>query len=186
MSLRPELSASECQQIDVECSHYPQRRSAAIEGLKIVQQHRGWVSDGSIKALARYLEMSEGELDGIATFYNLIFRQPVGEHVIMLCDSVCCWIKGADNLNRYLCDKLDIQPGQTSADNRFTLLPIVCLGDCDRAPTLMIDGQQHGNLTPASIDQLLAAVTAQEHTSARTPQHRAADSDIKAGGGVDD
>lgn len=155
MSLRPELSAIECQQIDIECSHYPQRRAAAIEGLKIVQQHRGWVSDGSLKALARYLEMPEGELDGVATFYNLIFRQPVGEHVIMLCDSVCCWIKGSESLNQYLCDKLGIQPGQTTRDGLFTLLPIVCLGDCDRAPTLMVDGQQHGNLTPAKVDQIL-------------------------------
>lgn len=159
MSLEPELSSSEQQQIDAECNHYPQRRAAAIEGLKIVQQHRGWVSDGTLKALARYLEMPEGELDGVATFYNLIFRQPVGTHVILLCDSVCCWIKGSDSLNQYLCDKLGIQPGQTTSDGRFTLLPIVCLGDCDRAPTLMVDDQQHGNLTPAKVDQILAALS---------------------------
>ncbi|MEH6651830.1 MAG: NADH-quinone oxidoreductase subunit NuoE [Motiliproteus sp.] len=164
MSLEPELSSIERQQIDAECGHYPQRRAAAIEGLKIVQQHRGWVSDGTLKALARYLEMPEGELDGVATFYNLIFRQPVGSHVIMLCDSVCCWIKGSDKLNQYLCDKLDIQPGQTTPDGRVTLLPIVCLGDCDRAPTLMVDGQQHGNLTPDRLDQILAGLDSGKDT----------------------
>ncbi|WP_207062819.1 NADH-quinone oxidoreductase subunit NuoE [Motiliproteus sp. SC1-56] len=155
MHLGPELSPLERQEIEAECAHYPERRAAAIEGLKVVQKHRGWVSDGSLQALAELLQMPVGELEGVATFYNLIFRQPVGRHVILLCDSVCCWIKGRDDLNRRLCQRLGIKPGETSADGQFTLLPTVCLGDCDRAPTLMIDHQQHGNLTPEKIDRLL-------------------------------
>ncbi|MEH6626811.1 MAG: NADH-quinone oxidoreductase subunit NuoE [Motiliproteus sp.] len=151
-----ELSSVERREIEAECSHYPQRRAAAIEGLKIVQKHRGWVSDGSILALARFLEMPSGELEGVATFYNLIFRRPVGKHVIMLCDSVCCWVKGSDNLRQHLCNRLGIQPGQTTEDDLFTLLPIVCLGDCDRAPTLMIDRDQHGHMTAEKVDQILS------------------------------
>ncbi len=160
MSLTAELSDIEREEIEAECAHYPQRRAAAIEGLKIVQKHRGWVSHGSLQALARFLEMPEGELDGVATFYNLIFRQPVGKHVILLCDSVCCWIKDAESINKHLCDKLGIQPGETTADGEYTLLPIVCLGDCDRAPTMMIDGEQFAHLTPDKIDQILADVQA--------------------------
>ena len=150
-----ELSSQERREIEAECAHYPQRRAAAIEGLKIVQKHRGWVSDGSLQALARLLEMPSGELEGVATFYNLIFRRPVGKHVIMLCDSVCCWIKGSESLRQHLCKRLAIEPGQTTEDGLFTLLPIVCLGDCDRAPTMMIDGQQYAHLTPESIDAIL-------------------------------
>lgn len=149
------LSSQERRAIDAACAHFPHRRAAAIDGLKIVQQHRGWVSDASLAALARYLEMPAGELEGVATFYNLIFRQPVGQHVIKLCDSVCCWIKGSDALRQHLTTRLGIAPGQTSADGLFTLLPIVCLGDCDRAPTLMIDDQQHGHLTTERLDALL-------------------------------
>ncbi len=150
-----ELSSVERREIEAECGHYPQRSAAAIEGLKIIQNHRGWVSDSSIQALARFLDMPCGELEGVATFYNLIFRRPVGKHVIMLCDSVCCWVKGSDNLRQHLCNRLGIQPGQTTEDDLFTLLPIVCLGDCDRAPTLMIDGKQHGHMTAEKVDQLL-------------------------------
>lgn len=164
MSLQAELSAIERQEIEAECAHYPERRAAAIEGLKIVQQHRGWVSDGSLQALARFLEMPAGELDGVATFYNLIFRQPVGKHVIMVCDSVCCWMKGADSISASLTEKLGIQPGQTTADGLFTLLPTVCLGDCDHAPTLMIDDQQHGDLTPERLEGLLASLGAGGNT----------------------
>ncbi len=149
------LSETERREIEIECGHYPQRRAAAIEGLKIVQKHRGWVSDGSLRALARLLEMPEGELDGVATFYNLIYRKPVGRHVILLCDSVCCWIRGCEALRQHLCDKLQIQPGQTTADGLFTLLPVVCLGDCDRAPTMMIDGDQHAHLTTEKLDRLI-------------------------------
>jgi len=169
MSLSAELSPSERQLIEAECAHYPERRAAAIEGLKIVQQHRGWVSDGSLQALARFLAMPVGELEGVATFYNLIFRQPVGEHVILLCDSVCCWIQGAELLRDHLCHRLQIQPGETSADGRFTLLPIVCLGDCDRAPTLLIDGEQYAHLTPAKLDRILAAVLGEGAPPEDTP-----------------
>jgi len=156
-----ELSPQERREIDAACAHYPQRRAAAIEGLKVVQKYRGWVSDGNIEALARFLEMPPGELDGVATFYNLIFRQPVGKHVIMLCDSVCCWIKGSDGLQAHLSKTLGIQLGQTTDDGLFTLLPTVCLGDCDRAPTMMIDDQQHAHLTAEKIDQLIDALRAQ-------------------------
>lgn len=165
------LTDLECREIEAECGHYPRRQAAAIEALKIVQKHRGWVSDTSLQALARLLEMPVGELEGVATFYNLIYRQPVGKHVILLCDSVCCWIKGSDALGRHLCQTLGIQPGQTSADGLFTLLPTVCLGDCDRAPTLMIDNVQHAHLSAEKLDQLIAERRAEaaKRTTEYTP-----------------
>ena len=92
------LSAAEIAEIDAEIAHVPYRAAVAIDALKIVQAHRGWVSDQSLRAIARHLHMSAAELDGIATFYNLIFRQPVGDKVILLCNSISCWIKGCDSL----------------------------------------------------------------------------------------
>ncbi len=86
------LSDSELAGINAELAHVPLKSGAAIDALKIVQQHRGWVSDESLRAVAKHLEMSADELDGIATFYNLIFLQPVGEKVILLCNSISCWI----------------------------------------------------------------------------------------------
>ncbi len=149
------LTDEERAEIGAEVSHYPERRALCIEALKIVQRRRGWVSDESLREVAELLEMTPDELDGVATFYNLIFRQPVGRHVILLCDSVSCWIMGCTRLGERLQERLHIRPGQTTADGRFTLLPIVCLGACDHAPAMMIDDDLHGELTSQSLDTIL-------------------------------
>ena len=149
------LSQQERDEIAAEFSHYEQKRGVSLEAMKIVQYHRGWVSDQAIQEIAEFLEMSPDELDGVATFYNLIFRQPVGRHVILVCDSVSCWIMGYEGVRRHLLDRLGIDFGQTTADGRFTLLPVPCLGACDRAPAMMVDDELFGNLDPAKIDEIL-------------------------------
>ncbi len=148
------LSDSELAEIDAELAHVPQKSGAAIDALKIVQQHRGWVSDESLRAVARHLEMSADELDGIATFYNLIFRQPVGEKVILLCNSISCWIKGCDKLQRQISNTLGIELGETSADQRFTLLPVPCLGACDKAPVMMVGEDLYEDLTEQTLREV--------------------------------
>ena len=148
------LSAEEVAEIEHECAHLPDRESAAIDALMIVQRHRGWVSDESLHAIARLLNMSAATLDGVATFYNLIYRQPVGRHVISMCDSVSCYVMGADGLGQALQEHLGIKFGETTADGRFTLLPIVCLGACDKAPTMQIDEDLIENVSADSIDQI--------------------------------
>lgn len=150
------LSAAELAEIDHEISHAPYRSAVAIDALKIVQKHQRWVSDDSLKALADYLEMSVTELDGIATFYNHIYRRPVGEKVISLCDSVTCWIKGYDQLQRHISTRLNVSLGETTSDDRYTLLPAPCLGACDRAPVMMVGDQLHQNLDENAIDRIFA------------------------------
>jgi NADH-quinone oxidoreductase subunit E len=152
---KPLLSAEEQKEIQAELAHYPEKKSACIDAMKIVQRHRGWVSDESLKDIAEFLEMSVDDLDGIATFYNLIFRKPVGRHVIMVCDSVSCWIMGYERLREKLSSDLGIQMGETTADQRFTLLPIVCLGDCDHAPVMMIDEDMHRDLDSQKVGGIL-------------------------------
>ena len=152
--LIPALSADEVAEIEAEISHLPDRQSAAIDALMIVQKHRGWISDASLSAIANLLEMSTAELDGVATFYNLIYRQPVGRHVISMCDSVSCYVMGADGLAKDLEAKLGIRFGETTADERFTLLPIVCLGACDKAPTMQIDEDLIENVTSDRLDEI--------------------------------
>ena len=130
-------------------------KAACIDAMMSVQLHRGWLSDETIDDLAAYLKMSPAELDSVATFYNLIFRKPVGRHVVMICDSVSCWLLDYDSLLDHLKSKLGVDVGGTTADGRFTLLTTVCLGACDLAPVMMVDGVQYGNLTPEKIDAIL-------------------------------
>lgn len=149
------LTAEEKQEIEEELKAYPFRRAGVIEALKVVQKRRGWVSDEGVRDVAGVLGLSPEEVDSVATFYNLIFRRRVGRHVILLCDSVSCWVMGYDRLREHLTGHLGIGMGETTPDERFTLLPIVCLGACDVAPAMMVDDDLHGNLTPERIDEIL-------------------------------
>ncbi len=149
------LTEIEIGEIEREIQLLPDRQSAAIDALKIVQVHRGWISDNSLAAIAQLLGMSVDELDGIATFYNLIYRQPVGENVILFCDSVSCWLMDGEKVCKKLSEKLEIEFGQTSADNKYTLLPVTCLGDCDHAPAMMVGDELHHDLTVDNLDEHL-------------------------------
>jgi NADH-quinone oxidoreductase subunit E len=95
----------------------------------------------------------------VATFYNLIFRKPVGKHVILLCDSVSCWIMGYTRLREHLQSRLGIRLGETTADGQFTFLPIVCLGTCDHAPAMMIEDELYRDLDPEKLDAVLELYT---------------------------
>ena len=150
------LSPEEREEIELELTRYPTKRAVCIDALKIVQRHRGWISDEGLRDIAEILEMSVEELDGVATFYNLVFRKPVGRHVMMVCDSVSCWLTGYEEIRKSITKRLGISLGETTADGRFTLLPIVCLGACDRAPTMMVDGNLHANLDAQKIETALA------------------------------
>jgi NADH-quinone oxidoreductase subunit E len=149
------LSEKEIHEIKEEVKLYPVKSAACIEALKIVQEHRGWVSDESIKDIALLLEMPVEEIDGVATFYNMIFRKPVGRNIIMLCNSVTCYMLGYETIYQHISKRLGIKFGETTPDQRFTLLPNPCLGDCDHAPAIMINNDHYNKVKPELIDQIL-------------------------------
>lgn len=149
------LTPEERQEIEAEFPHYPNKRAVCIDAMKIIQRHRGWVSDESLCDLGEVLDMTTDELDGVATFYNLVFRKPVGRHVVLVCDSVSCWIMGYEKLRHGLTSRLGVNLGGTTADGRFTVLPIVCLGTCDHAPAIMVDNKLHRDVDPDKIDEIL-------------------------------
>jgi len=149
------LTETERTEIDREVAQVPTPRGACIEALKVVQRHRRWLSDEAVRDVADALAMSPDEVDGVATFYNLLFRQPVGRHVILLCDSVSCWIVGYRAIYESLRERLGIDFGETTDDDRFTLLPMACLGACDHAPVLMIDEDTHRDVTPDGLETIL-------------------------------
>ncbi len=149
------LKPEEIQEIEHELPLFPMKSAACIEALKIVQKHRGWVSDEAIRDIAGFLDMSADELDSVATFYNMIYRKPVGRHVIHVCDSVSCWIMGYEGILDAIKKKLGVDYGGTTPDGRFTLLPICCLGTCDRAPAMFVGEDLHRDLTPEKIDSIL-------------------------------
>lgn len=151
------LSAAERSAIEHEMHHYEDPRAASIEALKIVQKARGWVPDGAADAIGELLGIPASDVEGVATFYSQIFRQPVGRHIIRVCDSMTCFIGGHESILEALQRQLGIAPGQTTADGRFTLIPVCCLGNCDKAPALMIDDDTFGDVRREGIAALLEA-----------------------------
>jgi NADH-quinone oxidoreductase subunit E len=151
--LHPEDEAA----IGEEAGHYEQPQAACIEALKIVQRRHGWVPDEAIPAIARVLGVGPASVEGVATFYSLIFRQPVGRHVILVCDSSSCFLTGYDALREALSERLGIGLGETTADDRFTLLPGCCLGACDGGPAMMIGDDVYGPVTGEDLPGILEA-----------------------------
>ena len=149
------LTEEEKKEIQEEIKQYPYPAVACIDALKIVQHRHGWVSDEYVKDIAELLNISNEEVDGVATFYSRIYRKPVGRNVILVCDSVSCMVMGYESIYKYLSVKLGVKFGETTSDGRFTLLPISCLGDCDHAPAMMINTDHFNNLTIEKIESIL-------------------------------
>ena len=149
------LSKEEIERIKKEMVKFPVKSAASIEALKIVQDKQRWVSDESLAEVATILEMPATELENVASFYNLIFRKPVGRHVIFVCDSISCYVMGYEKILDLMTKKLGIVYGETTKDDRFTLLPIQCLGNCDHAPTIMIDNDLYSDLTEEKMEDIL-------------------------------
>lgn len=154
-----QLSVEEFNSIKLECNNYANVRAASIEALKIVQKNHGWVSDHAIVLIAKILCIPVADIEGVATFYNQIFRKPVGKYIVRYCDSVVCYITGCKTLQITLEDFLNIKIGETTQDKKFTLLPTCCLGRCDAAPIIMINEDIYSNVVSSNIIKLLSLYT---------------------------
>ena len=149
------LTDEEIHEIEHEMELYPDKRAVGLEALKIVQKHQGWVSDESMLAISKFLEIPVSDLESVATFFNLVYRQPVGENVILFCNSVSCWVMGCESMRSHINEELGIDFGQTSEDGTFTFLPVLCLGNCDKAPAMMVGDDLHRNLTQENINDII-------------------------------
>jgi len=138
------------------------KRELAIDVLMAIQAHYGYLSDDAVREAGDLLDMTALEIDELATFYTFLYREPVGTYVIHVCDSVICWMEGEENLVDHLCRKLDIRMGETTADGLFTLLPVCCIGYCDRAPAILVNRKVHGPLTIEKLDRLIDELREEE------------------------
>jgi NADH-quinone oxidoreductase subunit E len=130
-------------------------RELVVDVMLALQAQVGYLSDEAVAAAAELLSMTPLEIDELATFYTFVYREPVGRYVIHVCDSVICWMNGADSLATHLSRRLGIAMGETTPDGIFTLLPVCCIGYCDRSPAILVNQRVYGPLTPESLDALL-------------------------------
>jgi NADH-quinone oxidoreductase subunit E len=143
------------ERLEAEIQSVEHPRELAVDVMFAVQEHYGHLSDAALAEAAALLGMTPLELDELATFYTFTFREPVGKYVIHVCDSVVCWMNGYLSVRDYLCRRLAIGMGETTADGLFTLLPVCCIGYCDRAPAMLVNRRVHGELTAEKIDAIL-------------------------------
>ncbi len=127
----------------------------AVNVMYEIQRHYGYLTDEGLIEAAALVGMTPLELEELATFYDFIYREPVGRFVLHICDGVVCWMFHEGSLFDYLCRKLGVCPGEVSADGMFTVLPTACIGYCDQAPAMVVNGRFFGNLTPSLIDEIL-------------------------------
>jgi NADH-quinone oxidoreductase subunit E len=130
-------------------------REAAVDVMKELQRHYGWLTDEAVDEAAEILGLSPLQVDELATFYEMIYRRPVGKRVIHVCDSISCWSVGCDEIMEHLKRRLGVEPGETSEDGTFTLVPCACLGNCGQGPTMMVGDTLYGRLTPERVDEIL-------------------------------
>jgi NADH-quinone oxidoreductase subunit E len=131
-------------------------REAAVDVMKELQRHYGWLTDEAVQESADILGLSPLQVEELATFYEMIYRRPVGRHVIHVCDSISCWSMGGETLMDKFKEQLGIEVGSTTADGIFTLLPCCCLGNCGNAPAVMVGERQFGPVSLENADSLLA------------------------------
>ena len=131
-------------------------RELAVEVMYALQKHYGYLSDEAVQEAASFLRLTPLEVEELATFYDYFYRKPVGRYVIHVCDGTVCWVQGHSSILEDLCRKLGVNPGETTPNGLFTLLPVCCIGYCDYAPAMLVNGKPHGPLTPQKIDEILA------------------------------
>ncbi len=157
-SLPELLSAEAIAQMDLELAKYPEsgRRSAVMAGLMIAQvENKGHLTEELMKAVADYIRIPHMAAFEVATFYSMYSLNEVGNYVINVCTNISCALRGSDEVMAHLKQRLDIGPGETTKDKKFTIREVECLGACAGAPMFEVDRVYHENLTSEKIDEIL-------------------------------
>ena len=149
------LSETACRQIQALMGKYPRRRSALIPALQLAQKETGYLSPETVCEIARIFDLTPIEVNEVVSFYTMLCKKPVGKYVIQVCTNISCLLCDAESIMEHLIKKLGIRPGETSADKRFTLLEVECLGSCGTSPVIQINEDYYEDLTPEKLDRIL-------------------------------
>ncbi len=143
------------ERIDLIVSGSETRQSALIPVLREIQNEFGYLSNESMEETARILGIPPSSVQNVATFYTMFFRKPVGEHVIWLCRTLSCALRGAEHVEHYMCERLGVKTGGTTTDGKITLMEAECLASCGTAPVMLVDDKLEENLTKEKVDRLI-------------------------------
>jgi NADH-quinone oxidoreductase subunit E len=148
---------------------YPERRSALLPALHVAQNEVGWLNRDAMEEVAEILKLDWDEVEEVASFYTMYYKQPVGTYVLEVCKTLPCSILGADGIIDYISRKLGIGPGETTPDGMFTLFRVECLAACHRAPVMQVNHRYYQDLTAEKVDALIEAAREQQLKVAGMP-----------------
>ena len=147
------------QQLDAIVARYPNKMAACIPVLHLCQDQDGWVTEAVIEFVADRLELSTAHVLGVATFYSLFNKEPVGTHQVWVCRTLSCALAGAEGMLAHCEQRLGIHAGETTADGKVTLRTAECLASCGTGPMMQVDRDYHEDLTIAKVDVILDRLT---------------------------
>ena len=151
-----EFKESAKKELEKIMGRYPNPQAALLPALYLAQREFGYVSDEAIIYLSQAMDIPKARIFGVATFYTMFNRKPVGKYFIQVCANISCAMMGASGLFEFLSEKLEIKEGETSKDGKFTLVKVECLGACGEAPMMQINDDYYGNLTREKVNKILA------------------------------
>ena len=163
------LSEAAHQRIGEFVAKYPERRSALLPALHVAQNEVGWLTREAMEEVAVILDLDWDQVEEVASFYTMYYKQPVGTYVLEVCKTLPCSILGADEMIDYISQKLGIAPGETTADGMFTLFRVECLAACHRAPVMQVNHRYFQNLTQEKVDALIEAARQQQLRTGGVP-----------------
>jgi NADH-quinone oxidoreductase subunit E len=148
-------------EFDVMKRRYPagSESSLVLPCLHRIQADRGFIADEDIAGLTVYLGVTRIQIEEVIAHYSMFRRKPIGEYHVQACRNVSCSMRGAEGVIDHLCKRLGVQPGQTTADGRFTLGTVECLGSCGTAPVVMVNEAYHENMDAAKLDALIGELS---------------------------
>jgi NADH-quinone oxidoreductase E subunit len=163
-----EFSAENKKKIKQIIAKYPKgkQRSAVMPLLHLAQEQQGWLPRAAMIHIANLLDMPEIQVFEVATFYTQYNKQPVGKHLIQVCGTTPCWLRGSEKIIQACKNKLKIAPGETTADEEFTLVQVECLGACVNAPVVQINNDYYEDLTPEAMEDLIDKLAKGKKTKA--------------------
>ena len=153
--MSPEFSEKTRKKIEEIVARYTQKEAAILPVMHIIQQEFGSISAEEEKKIARILGIKPIRVRELVTFYTMFYRKALGKYHIQVCSNLSCSLLGSEKLIDHIKEKLNIEPGETSKDKKFTLSLVECLGACEQAPCMMVNFEYHGNLDKKKIDKIM-------------------------------
>ncbi|HCU25820.1 MAG TPA: NADH-quinone oxidoreductase subunit NuoE [Deltaproteobacteria bacterium] len=144
---------------DAILTRYPVKRAAMLPALWLAQRQHGWISQEVMEYVGSLLGLSAAKVYEVVTFYTMFHLKPIGKYHFQVCRTLPCQLVGAEAISSHLEKKLGVKIGETSADGRFTLSEVECLGSCGTGPMLQLNDDYHENLTAEKLDALIASLS---------------------------